>query len=157
MKKLLLGLLAILLSLGLIACSDAESSQEEPVADKVYSLGETADLGGLKFTVTNAEERSQEYWEADEGHVYYVLEVKIENGREEEFASSSLMCYSVYDEEGREYDSALFSDLNGDLDGTVDAGGQRIGEIAFEVPSEGALTLKITPDLMGDSIKVSVR
>lgn len=157
MKKIISLLLVLLLGLSLVACSSEEEGKEESLTDKVFGLNETADLDGLKFTVTGAEERSQEYLEADEGKVYYVLEIAIQNDRDDDFASSSLMCYSIFDEDGREYDTALFTDLNGDLDGTVEAGGKRVGEIAFEVPSEGTLTLNITPDLMGDTIKIAVR
>ena len=158
MKRIISLLLVLLLGLSLAACSNEEKGkEEESLSDKVFGLNETADLDGLKFTVTKAEERSQEYLEAEEGKVYYVLEIEIQNDRDDDFASSSLMCYSIFDEDGREYDTALFTDLNGDLDGTVEAGGKRVGEIAFEVPSEGALTLNITPDLLGDTIKVAVR
>ena len=134
MKRIISLLLVLLLGLSLAACSNEEEGKEESLSDKVFGLNETADLDGLKFTVTKAEERSQEYLEAEEGKVYYVLEIEIQNDRDDDFASSSLMCYSIFDEDGREYDTALFTDLNGDLDGTVEAGGKRVGEIQAKVP-----------------------
>ena len=154
MKKLLAIMMLLLIVTG---CSN-ESEEEVPVKE-LYSLNDPAIQNDITFTITKAEARESDnmFIEAEEGNVFYVIEVKIENNSDDDFNSSSIMNYTLKDEDGREYDLSLFTDLNGSLDTTVAKGESGIGEIAYEVPAEGKLYFYIKSDFFGDDLKFAVR
>lgn len=162
MKKLLALFLCSVLALGLAGCSekegeaqkgDGETSQEEEKS--VYAVGETAEVDGIKITV-NSTRVDEGLLPAKDGKIHFVLDITLENTKDSEYSSSSLLCYEVKDGDGRKQSMSITANLNGTMDTKVAPGEKETGEIAFETDPEGALTLTFTP-AMGDSVQFNVR
>lgn len=163
MKKLLcLGVIGSILLTGCGGSSDTakkEETKEEKKEEKKteFQIGETAEVEGTKITVNSVrEDYGNDFMKPAEGKVYYILDVSLENTKDKEFASSSLLCYELKDGDGRKQDISIFADLNGSLDTTVPANDKAAGEIAFEANAEGPLVLTFTPQIKG-SVKIVVR
>lgn len=167
MKKNLKWIILAILAIGIIGAamggSDKEDSdkkdspkteQKEEKKD-TYAIGETAEIDGIKITV-NSTRIDEGIIAADEGKQYFVMDISLENTRDDKFSSSSLLCYELKDADGRKVDMSVTANLNGSLDTSVEPGEKATGEIAFETATEGELTLKFTPGF-GDSIKFKVR
>lgn len=159
MKKILSLLLVLGLCVGLTGCGSGDSTdntqQEEKVEKKEYGIGDTAEVEGIKITV-NSTRIDEGIFSAPEGKQYFVLDISLENTTDEDFVSSSLMCYEIKDGDGREENVSIGANLNGSLDTTIAPGEKGIGEIAFETAPEGDLTLKFTP-MLDKSVSIKVR
>lgn len=132
-----------------------EKTEQKEEKKQTYTVGDTAEVDDIKITVKSTR-IDEGISPAEEGKQYFVMDIQIENTSKEKFSSSSLMCYELKDSEGRKMDMSIMVDLNGSLDTEIEAGEQTVGEIAYEVPSDGELTLKFTP-FLDDSVKIKVR
>lgn len=61
------------------------------------------------------------------------------------------MMFKIVDKDGRSYDQALFTDANGQLDGTVGSGRKITGEYCVQVPQgQTGLELEFNSSLINN-------
>ena len=167
MKKLLALLACGVLSLSLTACGSSDSGEttdepaeeqtEEKDENKVYGIGETATVEDVDITVNSTRvAQSTLGVTPEDGKIYFVIDVSLANNKDDTFNSSSIMCYSLKDADGREQDMAIDVDMNGSLDTEIPADQKGAGEIAYTAPAEGELIFTFTP-AFGDSVQFKVR
>lgn len=144
------------------AVSNEPQPSSTPSKNQVYGVGETVDINGLKFTINSAINTD----EADmvnssstlkEGNTYEIIDITLENTTDKDVAISSVMSFTLKDEDGRNC-SYLFSWRdNGQLDGTILPGDKLSGELLYEVPRNGELNLFFKPSVFEKDIKFKVR
>lgn len=167
MKKLLALLACGVMTTSLAACgsdntstddSAKEEVKEEKEENKIYGIGETATIDDIDITVNSVREAQSNLGATmDAGTTYFVLDVSLANHTDDTFNSSSMICYSLKDADGREQDMVFDVDLNGSLDTEIPAGQNGAGEIGYKVPTEGSLFLTFTPRLGSDFVQFQVR
>lgn len=160
MKKLFTAFLCAFMIFGLVGCGGSEKPEEEnnePVKTE-YAIGETAEVDGIKITVNSTRVDEGLFGGSDDGTIYFVLDITLENTTDETFASSSMMCYELKDGDGRKQDLTVGANLNGSLDTEIDPGEKGAGEIAFKTNPEGTLVLTFTPGAFSsEKVKFVVR
>lgn len=161
MKKLLI-FLVLAISLTLTACVEeidpqkvdksVETTGNEESAPKTttYAIGDTVKAKDVEYTLNGVREsQGNEFIKPDEGKVYYLIDLTIENKGSETYGVSSLMNFKLVDGEGVSYDVAIGADTNGSLDGEVMAGRKMKGELAFEIPKAAkGLELEVKHNIM---------
>ena len=157
MKKVLSLLLCLGLVTGLAACSSDDDSKKEakdkPAEKKKteYAIGETAEVDGIKITINSVRNDGGKYSPPEDGNVYFVMDVTIENTTDETFHSSSMISYTLKDGDGRKQDLTILANLNGSLDMEVEPGESGKGEIGFKTGPEGKLVLTFAPNTFKDA------
>ena len=113
----------------------APTQAQEPAAkQQLFNLGDTVSMGNLEVTLNSARwDSGSQFMQPDEGERWLVLDVTIENKADEAAAISSLLMFSLYDEDDYSCDMEIFADTKGSLDGEIGAGRRMRGEIAFSV------------------------
>lgn len=155
MKKVFSLLLVAVLGFVLVGCGSETKTDKKKEEKKDYTIGETASVDDIKITV-NSTRNDAGIFAPEEGTVYFVLDITLENTGDEDFTSSSMMSFKLKDADGREQDLSIGANLNGSMDTDVPAGEKASGEIAFETAPEGQLVLTYTPGF-GDKVKINVR
>ncbi|MCL2526018.1 MAG: DUF4352 domain-containing protein [Coriobacteriia bacterium] len=173
MKKLLLFVLVLSLSaFMLVGCDDttptvvdtADAEATAPAEDtssgvQTFQIGDTVELKDFRVTVNSVRtDMGSDMMEPDAGNEYFYVDVTIENISDSEQTVSSVMMFSVRDQQGVTMDQAIFADTKGSLDGTVLPGKMMTGEYAVEVP-EGTTGLELQFDgafLSGGSIIIDL-
>ena len=162
-RKIVSIALIAVLGLTLTGCSkDSKKEKDEPTKEVIeektyYAIGETAESDGIKITVNSTRIDEGIFSAAEAGKQYFVMDITLENTRKKEFSSSSMMSFDVKDQEGRKQSLSISANLNGSMDTKIAPGEKAVGEIAFEVPVGGELTLYYNPGLTSDTIKIKVR
>lgn len=170
MKRVLSILTVLCLFLGVSACSSSDDTKDssdkssekkeekKKEEKKELTVGDTGEADGIKITVnTTRVDAGGDFLKPDEGKVWFIMDITLENTTDEEFSSSSIICYTLKDADGREQDMAIGPELNGSLDTKVPAGETVVGEIAFTAVPEGELFLTFAPFLSDTSVKIKVR
>ncbi|MBQ8803872.1 MAG: DUF5067 domain-containing protein [Tyzzerella sp.] len=106
-----------------------------------FSLGEIAELDGVRVTMTNYQESAGSEWnKPTDGNVFMLVEFEIENNSEEEIVVSSMMSFEAYADDYAANVSfgALVENEQTQLDGTVAPGKKMKGWIGYEIPSDWA-------------------
>lgn len=161
MKRILILILSLILLAG---CSsdpatdeNVNNNQNEP--PKEYLVGETQEDDGIFIKVNSIRlSEGSEYFKPEEGKVFFVLDITIENKTNEEYGVSSMLNFELKDEDGREQDLTVFADNDGSLDGNILPNEKMTGEIAFETAKEGKLYLYFTSAIFsGKTLKFTVR
>lgn len=122
--------------------SVAEDSQAEEPEDEevIFKTGETAELNGVKVTMTDySESTGSEYNKPTDGNVFVLAEFEIENGTEKEITISSMMSFEAYaDDYALNYSVSALMEKGGSsqLDGTIAAGKKMKGIVGYEVPAD---------------------
>ena len=110
-------------------------------------------MGDLAFTLHGARwYDGSEFIQPDEGNRYLLIDATVENKSDEGKTISSMMMFSVYDDEYRSADVAggALSEIEGQLDGDLGAGRKMRGELPFEVPADSeSFELVFEPDFLG--------
>ena len=109
---------------------------EAPEQDDLnLALGETAKVGDAEVTAHSFRlDSGSEFFAPDAGNVWIVIDATIVNTGDDEYNFSSFLQLALRDTEGREYDETFGPDIISQLDGTILAGDNLRGEVAFEVP-----------------------
>jgi hypothetical protein len=174
MKKFLSLILVVLLMVAFIGCSDNTTPEKVGNTDKtneqgdtsgedtqktgeneIFKVGDTVKMGDLQFTVNGVRVSEGKTFKPDEGNVYLMVDITVENIGSEEESVSSLLMFKLVDKDGMGYDLAISDDQQGQLDGSLAAGRKMKGEITYEVPKTiNAFELEIDPSLFGDGIAV---
>lgn len=136
----------MVLVFAVLALGSTDSTEPEPVdspdngagngpeEEKVFLIGNSVKMGDLIFTLNSARWcEGDEYFKPNEGERWLVLNCTIENKGDESEIISSLLMFTLYDEESYSRDIELFADTKGSLDGELGAGRTVRGEIAFTV------------------------
>lgn len=142
MKKILSGFLVLTCLLGMSACSSDEEpsteggevKQEEQKSE--YALNETAEIEGVKYTLTAVERNSGfSYNTPESGKEYVIVTVSIENGSEDKVDYNPYN-FKMLNSQGQEIDNAFVVDLDNQLDsGELTPGGSITGRMCFEEPA----------------------
>lgn len=128
-----------LLAFGSTGDEEPEAVEEAPEeveekADDAFSVGETVRMGDLSFTLNSARwDTGDEFIQPEPGEKWLVLDCTIDNLGDDSTALSSMLMFSLYDEEHYSRDLNIFADAKGSLDGELGAGRTMRGEIAFAV------------------------
>jgi hypothetical protein len=116
-------------------------------AVEVFKAGERAVAGNLAMTVKEAHISDGRDTELsvpppEDGNIYLLVDVSLENlGPETEFVASRMQVV-LYDSTGRTQQWALFPASKGSIDGGLEPGQSRDGQLAWEI-SEDARDLKL--------------
>ena len=162
MKKLLLAA-PLALVLALAGCAetsvedvtkDEKSSATEKKDDsnKVYKVGDTVKIDGVKVTITSAAFTDPAEYGAPEKEKVLTLDLKVENtNKESAFIDSSE--FKLYDKDGEQFDDyfgyddmAISADLN--------AGKKKSGKIYYDVTNESVYELVYEPLFAWDSKEI---
>lgn len=132
-----------------------EEVAEEP-QEKIFKVGETAELNGVKVTMTDYKEsKGKEYNKPTDGNVFVLAEFEIENNTDEELNISSLLSFEAYaDDYALNYSlSALLAKKDAtQLDGTIAPGKKMKGCIGYEVASDWKnIEIHFTDNVWSDS------
>ena len=115
--------------------SGEEPIEEEPAtSEEIFVIGDTVRMGDLVFTLNSARwEEGDEWNKPKEGERWLVLDCTVENESSEPTTISSMLMFSLYDEDSYSRDVDFFADTEGSLDGELGVGRKMRGEIAFDV------------------------
>ncbi|MCH8062566.1 MAG: DUF4352 domain-containing protein [Chloroflexi bacterium] len=105
------------------------------------SIGEVAEIRDLKVSVTAVRltDGRNERISAPPpsvGQIYLLAEVLMENVGSKQALISSRMQISLVDSDGETQDWAFFPTLKGSIDGRIDPGRERMGELAWVVDDD---------------------
>ncbi|MCL2606043.1 MAG: DUF4352 domain-containing protein [Coriobacteriia bacterium] len=161
MKKLIYVLVFGLLAAVAIACTPADeptlaesnepamteeapaAEEEESTGPEIFSVGDTVEAGNFRVTVNSVRtDTGEDFFGPDEGNEFFYVDMSIENISDDEQTISSILMFTIFDEDGRQLDQALFADTQGSLDGTIAPTRTLTGEYAVEAP-EGATGLEL--------------
>ncbi|OUM87931.1 MAG: hypothetical protein BAA01_10830 [Bacillus thermozeamaize] len=173
-KKCLAGLLIGLLAVFLVGCGETvtpekvdsnTSSQEKedanptaqdaenqkPPAPQTFAVGEQIKMGDLIFVVNSVRDsEGDQFIKPQQGHVYKMVDVTLENVGNESDVISSLMMFSLSDADGYKYNVTIGPETKGSLDGELQPGRKMRGELTFEVPKDAkGLELLFEPNVFG--------
>lgn len=113
---------------------------EEKQEEIIFGVGETAELNGVRVTMTDySESNGSEYNKPSDGNVSLLVEFLIENNTDSELAVSSLVSFEAYaDDYALNYSLAavLEKETSNQLDGQIAAGKKMKGTIGYEVPAD---------------------
>ncbi|MCM3155565.1 DUF4352 domain-containing protein [Priestia megaterium] len=166
MNKKFLGIIgAVVIGGGLLAgCSTSvedassdtgskqEAKKEESAKDKVYKIGDTVKVDGLKITLTKAEFTSpNQYTKAENGKVLTV-DVATENtGDTQAFIDNT--DFNLYDKDGNKVEQYFgYDDMA--ISGDVNKGRKMSGKLYFDVPEQDSYEIVYTPSFSFDSTEV---
>lgn len=118
-----------------------EDTEDEVALDETtFKQGETAELNGVRVTMTSYEESNGgDYNKPSDGNVFVIAEFEIENNTDGELNISSMLSFEAYaDDYSLNYSiGALMAKQDANqLDGTIAAGKKMKGVIGYEVPSD---------------------
>lgn len=148
MKKITGVLLALLIALTLTACDASVSSTgagetsdtEAPAAEErtEFQLGEDINVDDAVMTVVSAEKfkPKSEFDTPADGKVFYIVNVKIENGGTEPLDYNEFN-YKIEDANGVQTDGAFVTDVPNKMNsGSLAPGGKLDANLVFEVPED---------------------
>lgn len=114
-----------------------EPEKEEPPKVETFSIGDNIQIGDVIVTVNSTRtSEGGDFLKPDEGNIYYIIDLTIENKGKEAYASSTMMQMSIADGEGYQYDITIGPETKGSVDGEVGVGRKIRGEVAFEIPKD---------------------
>nr|DAI52188.1 MAG TPA: protein of unknown function (DUF4352) [Caudoviricetes sp.] len=145
----ILGILLIIV--GIVAIVGALSGGEDNPDEKtVFSVGETAEVDGIKVKFDSCtESNGSTFLSPESGNVFLLCEFTIDNGSDSDIAVSSIASFNAYidDYSTNLSISATVSSDKPQLDGAVAAGKKMTGVVGYEVPSDWKeIEIKFTPD-----------
>lgn len=163
MKKLMMLGTALLLILGLSGCTETVSTDNDGNEKTEFSIQETANVNDTKIHVNSVTRVDNECsWEYDgecqsytepENDFFLVIDVTIENTGSDELAVSSLMSFDLRDSNGEKGSYAYLDAVTSQLDGTLMAGDNLKGQIAFDVKDSESYNFYYLDSLIDDQIK----
>jgi hypothetical protein len=114
-----------------------------------FKIGDTAEAGGVAFTVNSVRESSgTEFIKPKEGSIYYLVDTTVENKSNAAKNVSSILMFKLVDSEGYSYNITIGPETKGQVDGEVAPARKLRGELAFEIPKTAkGLELEIDPSI----------
>lgn len=132
--------------------SKQEAKKEESAKDKVYKIGDTVKVDGLKVTFTGASYTTpNEYTKAEKGKVLTV-EVATENtGDTQAFVDNTE--FNAYDKDGNQLEQYFgYDDMA--ISGDVNKGKKLNGKLYFDVPEQDSYEIVYSPTFAMDSTEI---
>lgn len=132
--------------------SDSEEKQgQAQTKTETYKIGDSIKAVDLIFTVNSGRtDEGSDFIKPDEGKIFYLIDVTVENAGDESETVSSLMMFKLFDADGYNYNITIGPDTKGQVDGEVSAGRKLRGELVFEIPTDAeGLELQIDPTVFG--------
>lgn len=127
-----------------------EDKQSDNNKKSTFSIGDTAELNGVRVTLSKAVfSNGEQYDEPESGHYYLGLKFKIKNNSSEEVNVSSIASFDAYyDSEAVNETGSSIPELKGkSLDGTLAPGKKITGVMVYEVPKKfKKFEIRYTPD-----------
>jgi len=97
-------------------------------------VGDTLEFSNVNITINSMrEDKNGGLFEPDEGMMYALIDLTIENKSSESISSSSLMQINMFDGQGHYYSTSLFAETKGSIEGEISPGQKKRGEVGFEV------------------------
>jgi hypothetical protein len=134
--------------------SDGGETQEKTQTEtetqpktETYKIGDSVKAGNFVFTVNSIRtDAGGDFLKPKDGHIYYIVDVTVENTGDKSESVSSMLMFKLFDSEAYSYSITIGPDTKGSVDGEISAGRKLRGELVFEIPedSEG-LELEIDP------------
>jgi hypothetical protein len=171
-RKVVALALALTGLLALAGCSAAPASEgSSPAAAPAVSpatppqeqanlrkIGETVTMATVKFTVKGVRfSPGDGETKADEGSLFAIAEVAVENTGKAVFYSNTLVQYNARTAQGLMIDRTAIPDVKQGLDAEVEPGATATGEIAFLVPGDAkGLKLEFLANLLNLQDRVVV-
>ena len=139
-----------------VSCSStnkgAKSGEaKEDKSPKIYNIGDEIKVDDYKIVVNGirtATADSSGLLKASEGNEYFLVNVTLENTSDKDKHVSSIMMFKVVDQNGKSYDQSIFTDAEGQLDGTIAPTRKMTGEYCVEVP-QGTTGLELEFEDLG--------
>ncbi|MDG5789837.1 DUF4352 domain-containing protein [Evansella sp. AB-P1] len=114
---------------------DEEVMDEEEVEDEVdLAVGDSVRFNDIIITLNDVTFSEGSDWETPNEAAYLIADFSVENDSDESYNVSSMLNFSVYDDEHFKHSITIFTDTKGSMDGEVAPGRTMRGEIAFDVP-----------------------
>lgn len=162
MKKLGYAVLCGAMMLGITACGSSDSSSEDSSTDEKeveeqetkseYGVNETADVDGIKYTVTGVERSAGfSYNTPESGKEYVIVSVTIENASDEKIDYNPYY-FKMLNSQGQEESTTFVVDLENELNsGDLAVGGTVSGKLCFEEPAgDTGLKLNVYSNILSD-------
>lgn len=125
--------------------------QNETAAPSKYQVGDTINQSDILVTINGVRTTTNNgAAEVEAGFKYVYVDITITNNTNKDLNSSSIMNYTLKDQNGRKLEYQIVINANGSLDGTVIAGDKLTGELVYKVPADlTTATLQIQADILG--------
>ncbi|MDQ3706676.1 MAG: DUF4352 domain-containing protein [Chloroflexota bacterium] len=123
---------------------------------ELLAVGDTGESDGLEITVNSFRRTSSGLLSPDAGNEYLIINMTAVNTTDEEKVVSSLLNFSVKDDggNGTDFNQSFTAGVETSFDGTIPAGDELTGEIAYEIPEDATdLVLHFDPILGGDELR----
>ena len=174
MKRIVCGILLIVMAISLAACdldstvgkeinstlgsSTGTGNSTSTSKDETFNLNETAVFRTLKFTATEVKvSYGETYFEPAAGNVFVGVKFTIENISDKDQTISSLLLFEAYADDVKRSESFTAAVAFGSetLDGTIAPGKKLVGWYPVEVPENwSAIELHVQSSfLSGNSAK----
>lgn len=125
----------------------------------VCSLNQTCMAGGISLTISDVTTIGEigKHWAADEGFIYLVIDVKIENLERDETPYNPIW-FTATDSMGRKYIGNIFAPLPDLGMGVLKRGENVNGKVSYLVVMEGrGYTITYLPlDVFGDYLPIQI-
>ncbi|HEY0069546.1 MAG TPA: DUF4352 domain-containing protein [Chloroflexia bacterium] len=121
---------------------------------ETMAVGDTGESDDLRITLNSVRRTTSGLLSPDAGKEYLIVNLTAENPTDGEKIVSSLLNFSIANPDGDEISQSFTAGVETSFDGTIAAGDQLTGEIAYEV-KEGATGLELVfdPILGGDQLR----
>lgn len=152
-KRLLAGVLCLLLAAGLCACRGGDEPPAETQAAKdSYGVGEAATWNGVTATLTQVEvSQGSDAGQPEAGKVFLLCHFEITNNSDKDLTLSSVLSFKAYVDGAVTTPSsaAVYSTDLSALEGAIAAGETRTGILGYEVDQTWQdLKILFTPDML---------
>ena len=156
-NTILLVLLIILFSIISLGCVENTTpelvenpSTTTPTAQS-FNIGDTVDMGNFRITVNGIGwDAGDEFFKPEIGEDWILIDATIENIDNEVQIVSSLLMFSLIDNEHFSRDMEIFANTAGSLDGELSIGRKMRGEVAFVVKeSQTEWEFIFNPNIVG--------
>lgn len=132
--------------------SSASDKKEKDDSNKVYGVGDTVKINGVKITIENAEFTPPAEYGAPEKDEVLTLALKVVNtNKESAFIDST--DFKLYDKNGEQFDS-YFSYDEMEISADLNAGKNKSGKLYYDVTKESAYELIYQPAFSWDDKEV---
>lgn len=130
---------------------DTATTGQTSAKTETYKIGDSVKAGNLIFTVNSTRtDKGGEFFSPEEDHIYYIIDVTVENTGDSSETVSSLLMFKLFDSDGYNYSVTFGPDTKGQVDGEISAGRKLRGELVFEIPEDASdLELEIDPTVFG--------
>lgn len=133
--------------------SETSSEQDGSDAqDKVYGVGDTIDVDGLKVTFKKCYTKKKgQYTKPEKGNIFLIIDIDVKNDSEDD-ADVNFTNFSAYADDTEVETNYMDSDLGvKTLDASLSSGKKATGSLTYEVQKNfKKLSIEYKPDMFSD-------